>query len=173
MARATRHRSGNGFGVTRILCRPSFANGGWHGGWHHRGGSWDSDPPLVSASDLAYSGRDSHSSLLQLPLLLQLPVSLWVFVPVWVCARARLWLWLRPLLDQMSGSPFLLSQDPHTPYSGRSCDNRFSGTISLTDGEQERALRRMRDHAAATASRHWSAASARNIRSVDRGVRWR
>src|SRR6516225_831696 len=132
MARATRHRSGNGFGVTRILCRPSFANGGWHGGWHHRGGSWDSDPPLVSASDLAYSGRDSHSSLLQLPLLLQLPVSLWVFVPVWVCARARLWLWLRPLLDQMSGSPFLLSQDPHTPYSGRSCDNRFSGTISLT-----------------------------------------
>jgi hypothetical protein len=29
----------------------------------------------------------------------------------------------------------------------------------------------MRDHAAATASRHWSAASARNIRSVDREVR--
>ena len=47
------------------------------------------------------------------------------------------------------------------------------GTVSLTGGEQERALHRMRDHAAATASRHWSAASARNIRSVDREVRWR
>ena len=43
-------------------------------------------------------GCDSYSSLLQLPLLLQLPVSLWVSVPVWVHSRARLWLWLRPLL---------------------------------------------------------------------------
>ena len=49
----------------------------------------------------------------------------------------------------------------------------FEGTVSLTSGEQERALRGMRDHTAATASRHWSAASARNIRSVDREVRWR
>jgi len=49
----------------------------------------------------------------------------------------------------------------------------LDGIVSLTGGEQERALRRMRDHAAATASRHWSAASARNIRSVDREVRWR
>ena len=57
-----------------------------------------SDPPLVSASDLAYSGRNSHSSLLQLSLLLQLSVSLWVSVPVRVCSRARLRLWLRPLL---------------------------------------------------------------------------
>ena len=47
-------------------------------------------------------GRNSHSSLLQLSLLLQLPVSLWVSVPVWVCSRARLWLWLRPLLRSIA-----------------------------------------------------------------------
>ena len=51
--------------------------------------------------------------------------------------------------------------------------SHLEGTVSLTGGEQERTLRRMRDHAVATASRHWSAASARNIRSVDREVRWR
>lgn len=57
-------------------------------------------------------GRDSHSSLLQLPLLLQLSVSLWVSVPVWVrSSDARLWFWLRPLLDQISGTPFLLSRE--------------------------------------------------------------
>ena len=30
----------------------------------------------------------------------------------------------------------------------------------------------MRDHAAATATRHWFAASARKIRSVERDTRW-
>lgn len=34
---------------------PSFANGGWRGGWHHHGG-WGSDPRLVSDSGLAYWG---------------------------------------------------------------------------------------------------------------------
>jgi putative restriction endonuclease len=49
----------------------------------------------------------------------------------------------------------------------------LGGTVRLTCGEQKRARRRMCDHAAATASRHWFAASARRIRSVERETRWR
>src|SRR6516165_5224186 len=47
------------------------------------------------------------------------------------------------------------------------------GTVRLTCGEQKRARRRMCDHAAATASRHWFATSARKIRRVERETRWR
>ena len=47
------------------------------------------------------------------------------------------------------------------------------GIVSLTYGEQKRVRGRMRDHAVATASRHWLAASARKIRSVERERRWR
>ena len=46
-------------------------------------------------------------------------------------------------------------------------------TVSLTCSEQKRARRGMRDHAVATASRHWFATSARKIRSVERETRWR
>jgi thiol-disulfide isomerase/thioredoxin len=51
--------------------------------------------------------------------------------------------------------------------------NSIRGPVRLTCGEQKRARRRMCDHAAATASRHWFAASARKIRSVERETRWR
>ena len=47
------------------------------------------------------------------------------------------------------------------------------GTVSLTCSEQKRARRRMRAHAAATASCNRFAASARNFRSVERETRWR
>jgi hypothetical protein len=47
------------------------------------------------------------------------------------------------------------------------------GIVSLTCDERDEAGGRMRDHAAATASRHWFAASARKIRSVERETRWR
>jgi len=47
------------------------------------------------------------------------------------------------------------------------------GRVSLTCDEQNRLPRRMRDHAAETASCHWFAASARKIRSVERETRWR
>jgi probable F420-dependent oxidoreductase len=45
------------------------------------------------------------------------------------------------------------------------------GAVRLTCGEQERRRRRMRDQAAATATCHWFAASARKIRSVERETR--
>ena len=48
-----------------------------------------------------------------------------------------------------------------------------AGIVSLTCDERDEAGGRMRDHAAATASRHWFAASARKIRSVERETRWR
>ena len=60
-----------------------------------------------------------------------------------------------------------------TASSNRRLKNKALGTVRLTCGEQKRARRRMCDHAAATASRHWfAAASARKIRSVERETRW-
>jgi hypothetical protein len=47
------------------------------------------------------------------------------------------------------------------------------GHCQLNPRSAKRARRRMRAHAAATASRHWFAALARNIRSVERETRWR
>src|SRR5215469_2440492 len=82
---------------------PSFANngwhggGGWHGGWHHHGGGWGRRACRGSRRrPWSARRRDSHGSLLQLPL------SLWVAVRIWVCAPARLWLWLRPLLRSVA-----------------------------------------------------------------------
>jgi hypothetical protein len=60
-----------------------------------------------------------------------------------------------------------------TCCAGGWCRTGPWGTVSLTCAEQKRARRRVRDHPAATASRHWFAASARKIRSVEREMRWR
>jgi len=51
--------------------------------------------------------------------------------------------------------------------------HRHDGIVSLTCRRAKRARHRLRDHTAATACRHWFAASARKIRSVERETRWR
>ena len=60
-----------------------------------------------------------------------------------------------------SGAPFLASAEPALPH----CQ------LNLCSAKTSRG--RMRDHTAATAFRHWSAASARKTRSVERETRWR
>jgi hypothetical protein len=49
----------------------------------------------------------------------------------------------------------------------------FNRHCQLNLGRATRVGGRMRDHAAATAYRHWFAASARKSRSVERETRWR
>ena len=60
-----------------------------------------------------------------------------------------------------SGAPFLATAEPALPH----CQ------LNLCSAKTSRG--RMRDHTAATAFRHWSAASARKTRSVERETRWR
>ena len=95
----------NGYGVARILCRPVICQ--WRLAWWGRlarrlAPSWwwlgRRTRRWSRRRTWPTRGRDSHGSLLQLPLLLQLPVSLWVSIPVWVCSPVHLWLWLHPLL---------------------------------------------------------------------------
>jgi hypothetical protein len=55
----------------------------------------------------------------------------------------------------------------------RRFSEHLSGHCQINACRAEGAPGGIRDHAAETASRHWFAASARKIRSVERETRWR